>query len=69
MCPRFLFVDTNKSAHKGHHPHSHTWSTHGWNRTLTKMLLSIGFLYAKIPPLSHYQRGTNQGHGQEEKLV
>src|SRR6266446_5288294 len=35
MCPRFLFVDTNKSAHKGHHPHSHTWSTHGRNRTLT----------------------------------
>jgi len=35
MCPRFLFVDTNKSVHKGHHPHSHTRSTHGKNRTLT----------------------------------
>src|SRR6266403_1570196 len=35
MCPRFLFVGTIKSAHKGHHPHSHTWSTHGRNRTLT----------------------------------
>jgi hypothetical protein len=35
MCPRFLFVDTNKSVHKGHHPHSHTRSTLGRNRTLT----------------------------------
>src|SRR5216684_2433213 len=35
MCPRFLFVDTNKSVHKGHHPHSHTRSTHGRKRTLT----------------------------------
>src|SRR5216683_2796037 len=39
MCPRFLFVDTNNSVHKGHHPHSHTWSTHGRNRTLTKRLV------------------------------
>src|SRR5947199_6779508 len=37
MCPRFLFVDTNKSVHKGHHPQSHTWSTHGRIRTLTAM--------------------------------
>src|SRR6266850_181610 len=35
MCPRFLFVGTIKSVHKGHHPQSHTWSTHGRNRTLT----------------------------------
>src|ERR1041385_1587905 len=35
MCPRFLFVDTTQSAHKGHHPHSHIRSTHGRNRTLT----------------------------------
>src|SRR6267378_1258914 len=39
MCPRFLFVDTNNCAHKGHHPHSHTWSTHGRNRTLTALAL------------------------------
>src|SRR5882724_608061 len=35
MCPRFLFVGTIKSVHKSHHPQSHTWSTHGRNRTLT----------------------------------
>ena len=29
-------MDTNKSVHKGHHPHSHTSSTHGRNRTLTE---------------------------------
>src|SRR6201982_2675904 len=41
MCPRFLFVDTNKSAHKGHHPNSRTLSTHGRNRTLTRILTGL----------------------------
>ena len=38
MCPRFLFVDTNRSVHKGHHPPSHICSTHGRKQTLTKRL-------------------------------
>src|SRR5258707_1240078 len=46
MCPRFLFVDTNKSAHKGHHPHSHSWSTHGWNRTLTNQQETVCLEFA-----------------------
>src|SRR4029077_13684115 len=32
-----------------------------------KRLLSISFVYANISPLSHYQRGTIQGHGQGER--
>src|SRR6267154_104871 len=45
MCPRFLFVDTIKSVHRGHHPHSHTWSTHGRIRTLTFDPMCPRFLF------------------------
>ena len=48
MCPRFLFVDTNKSVHKGHHPHSHAWRTHGRIRTLTDNRELVGDQYVFV---------------------
>src|SRR6266850_7198798 len=65
MCPRFLFVDTNKSAHKGHHPHSHTWSTHGWNRTLTA-LFGVNIEKRRSPDLTWWRGRHSHPHKQEE---
>src|SRR5260370_38390568 len=48
MCPRFLFVDTNKSAHNGDHPHSRTRSTHGRNRTLTNHPFRVVFQISPV---------------------
>src|SRR6266852_5576043 len=73
MCPRFPFVDTNNCAHKGHHPHSNTLSTHGRNRTLTfepepyamRLTRGCGASTGKVKNISLWASKTgNSGHAE-----
>src|SRR6266436_1366761 len=74
MCPRFLFVDTNKSAHKGHHPHSHTWSTHGWKRTLTldrageRKKANLGCKTNQVVPITEHLLGNDISCAETHRL-